>query len=51
MINEDNQWIQRMLASGALGGPVLELGVGYEGNACREIIESAGLQYFGTDLE
>ena len=40
-----------MLADNILDGPVLELGVGYGGNTCREIIEGAGLRYFGTDLE
>ena len=40
-----------MLAEEVLEGTVLELGVGYGGNTCRDIIEAAGLRYFGTDLE
>jgi SAM-dependent methyltransferase len=51
MTDNDTKWIQRMLAENVLDGPVLELGVGYGGNTCREIIEAAGLRYFGTDLE
>jgi SAM-dependent methyltransferase len=51
MTNDDTKWIQRLLSENILESPVLELGVGYGGNTCREIIEAAGLRYFGTDLE
>jgi SAM-dependent methyltransferase len=51
MTNDDTQWIQRMLAQKLLDGPVLELGVGYGGETCRELIEAAGMRYYGTDLE
>ena len=51
MTTNDIRWIQRLLANRMLDGPVLELGVGYGGGTCREIISSAGLRYFGTDLE
>jgi SAM-dependent methyltransferase len=51
MTEDDTIWIQRMLAERVLAGPVLELGVGYGGNTCRSLIESAGMGYFGTDLQ
>jgi len=50
MTIDDTQWMQRVLEESALEGPVLELGVGYGGNTCRELIESAKLRCFGTDL-
>jgi SAM-dependent methyltransferase len=51
MTNEDIRWVQRLLDQKIIEGPVLELGVGYGGATCREMIETAGLQYYGTDLE
>jgi SAM-dependent methyltransferase len=51
MTEDDTKWIQQILASNVLNGPVLELGVGYGGSTCRNLIESAGLSYFGTDME
>lgn len=34
----------------ALLGPVLELGTGYGGDTCREMVLASRLPYFGTDL-
>jgi SAM-dependent methyltransferase len=51
MTSDDTKWVQRMLVEKQLDGPVLELGVGYGGETCRELIEAAGLRYFGTDVE
>jgi SAM-dependent methyltransferase len=51
MTPDDLIWIRKLLAEKKLEGPVLELGVGYGGATCRELIEGAGLRYFGTDLE
>ena len=51
MTIDDLNWIRKLLAEKKLEEPALELGVGYGGATCRELIESAGLRYFGTDLE
>ena len=51
MVNDDKNWIRKILAANAIEGRVLELGTGYSGETCREIIVGAGLPYFGTDME
>jgi SAM-dependent methyltransferase len=51
MTIDDLNWIRKLLTEKKLEEPALELGVGYGGATCRELIESAGLRYFGTDLE
>ena len=42
--------MQRLIQSGRVAGPVLELGVGYGGDTCRALVESSGLRYYGTDM-
>jgi SAM-dependent methyltransferase len=51
MTNEDLIFVKKLLENNALDGPILELGAGYGGPTCRELVQSFGLQYFGTDLD
>jgi SAM-dependent methyltransferase len=51
MTDNDKEWIQTLLKEQGLMGPVLEMGTGYGGGTCRELIVAAQLPYFGTDLE
>jgi SAM-dependent methyltransferase len=51
MVPADLEYVGRLLRANAIRGPVLELGTGYGGSTCRDIIEANGLAYFGTDLE
>jgi hypothetical protein len=50
MVKEDIEFLKRCIEKGMVFSPVLELGVGYEGPNCKEIIEKAGCKYFGTDI-
>jgi SAM-dependent methyltransferase len=51
MTEPDLAWIEKLLQSGRLCGPVLELGAGWGGMTCRELMLHYGLKYFGTDLK
>ena len=51
MTEDDQKWIQKLLNENVLAGPVLEMGTGYGGSTCREMVIAANLQYFGTDIE
>jgi hypothetical protein len=51
MTKSDLEWIEKLLKLGRLSGPVLELGAGWGGMTCRELVLSYGLEYFGTDLK
>lgn len=50
MIPPDTEYMQRLVRAQVLRAPVLELGTGYGGSTCRELITSAGLTYYGTDI-
>ena len=50
MVEVDLEYINKLIATKLIHGPVLELGTGYGGATCREVIVGAGLRYFGTDL-
>lgn len=50
MTEADMDYVLRIVAAGAVAGPVLELGAGYGGQTCRQIVESARLAYATTDL-
>jgi SAM-dependent methyltransferase len=50
MIPADVDYIWRLTAAKIIDGPVLELGAGYGGETSRQVIESAALKYYGTDL-
>ena len=51
MTHDDLKWVKRLLDERKLQEPILELGVGYSGETCRELFEEKGLRYYGTDLE
>lgn len=50
MTDDDLQFVTRLVERGVIGGPVLELGAGYGGDTCRDIVRAAGLDYFATDV-
>jgi SAM-dependent methyltransferase len=50
MIKDDVDYISKILGADLIKSPCLELGVGYEGSTNRELIQNAGLTYFGTDM-
>ena len=51
MVGPDLEFVERLVRSNVIRGPVLELGTGYGGATCRDLIKANGLAYFGTDLE
>ena len=50
MTNDDQKYISSISSASFFRGPVLELGGGYGGDTCREIVESKGLIYQATDM-
>lgn len=50
MTGNDLEYVKNLLATGLIEGPVLELGGGYGGTTCREIVQSTGLTYQSTDI-
>jgi len=50
MTEEDRQYILQLLRAEILQSSVLELGAGYGGSTCQEMIKSAGLDYVTTDV-
>lgn len=50
MVEPDLMVVRRLLDAGILAGPVLELGAGYGGDTCKDVVTSAGLSYVSTDL-
>jgi SAM-dependent methyltransferase len=51
MTGEDLIFVKKLFDHKVLDGPFLELGAGYGGPTCRDMVESYGHQYFGTDME
>ncbi|HEY4716194.1 MAG TPA: methyltransferase domain-containing protein, partial [bacterium] len=51
MTPDDLNYIKRLLSTDIIKSPVLELGVDYEGNTCKELMKSADIEYFGTDIK
>lgn len=51
MVPADLEFIHKILNDGLINSPCLELGTGYEGETCRELIVNHGIQYFGTDMK
>lgn len=51
MIQNDLTFVQRLLNNGLITSPCLELGSGYGGETCRDLILENKIQYFGTDME
>jgi len=50
MTGNDLEYVRSLLSKGLIEGPVLELGGGYGGMSCREIVEASGLMYQSTDI-
>lgn len=50
MTEADIEYIEMLLRAGAINGPVLELGGGYGGKTCRELVENSNIAYESTDL-
>ena len=51
MTENDLVYVRRLVAGGVLKDPVLELGAGYGGMTCRELVCGAGLRYSTVDLQ
>jgi SAM-dependent methyltransferase len=51
MTGEDIIYIKALIEDRVLQDPVLELGTGYGGTTCRELVLGTGLRYYGTDIE
>jgi SAM-dependent methyltransferase len=49
MTEVDVRYVEKVLAAGLIGSPCLELGVGYEGVISKDLLQNAGVTYFGTD--
>lgn len=50
MTPADEMYIKKLLAKGLIKSPCLELGTGYEGQICKEMLTAAGIEYYGTDM-
>jgi SAM-dependent methyltransferase len=50
MTPADRIYIEKLLAKGLIKSPCLELGTGYGGDICKEMIKAAGIEYYGTDM-
>ncbi len=50
MTDNDLEYIKRLIDSGIITGPVLELGAGYGGATCRDAVVGAGIDYFSSDI-
>ncbi|OGP87972.1 MAG: hypothetical protein A2156_01715 [Deltaproteobacteria bacterium RBG_16_48_10] len=50
MTENDLEYVKRLIDCGIITGPVLELGAGYRGATCRDVIRQAGIEYFASDI-
>jgi SAM-dependent methyltransferase len=50
MVEDDVKYTERLLSLGLIQSPCLELGAGYDGPTCREVIQNSDLIYYGTDM-
>jgi hypothetical protein len=50
MIPADKIYIENLLKKGLIKSPCLELGTGYGGDICKEMLTLAGIEYYGTDM-
>ncbi|MFM6079050.1 MAG: methyltransferase domain-containing protein [Dolichospermum sp.] len=51
MIQNDLSFIEKLLQNKIITSPCLELGTGYGGETCRDLIIENKVQYFGTDMQ
>jgi SAM-dependent methyltransferase len=50
MIEYDLDYIKRLIEKKKIDGPVLELGAGYGGDTCGELIRGTDMEYFTSDM-
>jgi SAM-dependent methyltransferase len=50
MTENDVAYIRRLVDGRVVSGTALELGAGYGGSTCREIVERAGMAYRASDM-
>ena len=50
MTDNDLEYVKRLMDYKIIAGPILELGTGYGGSTCKDIIVGAGIEYFATDI-
>ncbi len=50
MTGKDLEYVKRLMDNKIIVGPVLELGAGYGGQTCKDVIVEAGIKYFATDI-
>ena len=50
MTSADLLYIKRLIQERIITGPVLELGAGYGGVTCKELVDAEGLTYHATDI-
>lgn len=52
MTDPDAEYVAKLVEAGIIGSPCLEMGTGYGGATCKDIVARIpNVQYFGTDLE
>jgi SAM-dependent methyltransferase len=51
MIEGDREYLHALIRRGLLTGPLLEVGAGIPEHSARAMVESAGIEYVGTDIE
>jgi SAM-dependent methyltransferase len=51
MIQNDLIFVEKLLKNGLIKSPLLELGAGYGGETCRDLILENKIQYIGTDMK
>lgn len=50
MTDPDIEYVRSCLHAGAVRSPCLEMGAGYGGGTCRELLSATGISYFATDV-
>jgi SAM-dependent methyltransferase len=50
MTSSDILYINKLIAKGLISGKCLELGVGYGGSICKDILVRSGCHYYGSDM-
>jgi len=51
MTPEDLVYVRDRTRDGLVQSPCLELGAGFGGETCRQLVEAAGMRYVSTDLK